>query len=218
MYQVIIVIHVLLGLGVIGLVLMQQGKGADAGAAFGTGSAGSVFGAQGAASFLSRSTAILATLFFATSLGLAIANGHKGTEKDLMSTPATEQNNLGLPTVQGAKTETQPPVAMPIPETQSTVAPEQPPISQPAITPATTTNEKTESPVSLPKAVETQPSPTKETAKPIEEKKSAEQNKPIKEAKPAEVKKPVEHKPVVAKDKDKKAATTHKGKDVKKDH
>jgi preprotein translocase subunit SecG len=63
MYQVIIVIHVLLGLGVIGLVLMQQGKGADAGAAFGTGSAGSVFGAQGAASFLSRSTAILATLF-----------------------------------------------------------------------------------------------------------------------------------------------------------
>jgi len=64
MYQVIIVIHVLLGLGVIGLVLMQQGKGADAGAAFGTGSSGTVFGAQGAASFLSRSTAILATLFF----------------------------------------------------------------------------------------------------------------------------------------------------------
>ena len=71
MYQVIIVIHVLLGLGIIGLILMQQGKGADAGAAFGTGSAGSVFGAQGAASFLSRATAILATLFFITSLGLA---------------------------------------------------------------------------------------------------------------------------------------------------
>jgi preprotein translocase subunit SecG len=85
MYQVIIVIHVLLGLGIIGLILMQQGKGADAGAAFGTGSAGSVFGAQGAASFLSRATAIMATLFFITSLGLAMINGHKGVAFDLMS-------------------------------------------------------------------------------------------------------------------------------------
>ncbi|MGZ8137241.1 MAG: preprotein translocase subunit SecG, partial [Methylococcaceae bacterium] len=67
MYQVIIVIHVLLGLSIIGLIMMQQGKGADAGAAFGTGSAGSVFGAQGAASFLSRTTAIMAVLFFTTS-------------------------------------------------------------------------------------------------------------------------------------------------------
>lgn len=52
MYQVIIVVHVLLGLGVVGLVLMQQGKGADAGAAFGTGSSGSVFGARGGGVFL----------------------------------------------------------------------------------------------------------------------------------------------------------------------
>jgi preprotein translocase subunit SecG len=85
MYQVITVIHVLLGLGVIGLVLMQQGKGADAGAAFGTGTSGSVFGAQGAASFLSRTTAILAALFFTTSLGLAVLNGHKGAVYDLMN-------------------------------------------------------------------------------------------------------------------------------------
>ena len=85
MYQIIIVIHVLLGLGVIGLVMMQQGKGADAGAAFGTGSAGSVFGAQGSASFLSKATAILATSFFITSLGLAVINGHKGAAYDLMS-------------------------------------------------------------------------------------------------------------------------------------
>jgi preprotein translocase subunit SecG len=103
MYQVIIVIHVLLGLGIIGLILMQQGKGADAGAAFGTGSAGSVFGAQGAASFLSRATAILATLFFITSLGLAVINGHKGVAFDLMSTPETQQDTLGLPEVSGAK-------------------------------------------------------------------------------------------------------------------
>ncbi len=91
MYQVIIVIHVLLGLGIIGLILMQQGKGADAGAAFGTGSAGSVFGAQGAASFLSRATAILATLFFITSLGLAVINGHKGAAFDLMSGSNTQE-------------------------------------------------------------------------------------------------------------------------------
>jgi len=103
MYQVIIVIHVLLGLGIIGLILMQQGKGADAGAAFGTGSAGSVFGAQGAASFLSRATAIMATLFFITSLGLAVINGHKGVAFDLMSTPETQQDTSGLPEVSGAK-------------------------------------------------------------------------------------------------------------------
>jgi preprotein translocase subunit SecG len=91
MYQVIIVIHVLLGLGVIGLVLIQQGKGADAGAAFGTGTSGSVFGAQGAASFLSRTTAILAALFFTTSLALAVLNSHKGAVYDLMSTPSSDQ-------------------------------------------------------------------------------------------------------------------------------
>lgn len=97
MYQVIIVIHVLLGLGVIGLVLMQQGKGADAGAAFGTGSSGSVFGAQGAASFLSRTTAIFAALFFTTSLGLAVLNSHKGAVYDLMNSPAGEQDTLSTP-------------------------------------------------------------------------------------------------------------------------
>ncbi len=103
MYQVIIVIHVLLGLGIIGLILMQQGKGADAGAAFGTGSAGSVFGAQGAASFLSRATAILATLFFITSLGLAMINGHKGVAFDLMGSPDVQEDTLGIPEVVGEK-------------------------------------------------------------------------------------------------------------------
>ncbi|MFI3199743.1 MAG: preprotein translocase subunit SecG [Methylococcaceae bacterium] len=103
MYQVIIVIHVLLGLGIIGLILMQQGKGADAGAAFGTGSAGSVFGAQGAASFLSRATAIMATLFFITSLGLAVINGHKGVAFDLMGTSESQGETSTLPEVAGEK-------------------------------------------------------------------------------------------------------------------
>jgi preprotein translocase subunit SecG len=103
MYQVIIVVHVLLGFGVIGLVLMQQGKGADAGAAFGTGSSGSVFGAQGAASFLSRATAILATLFFMTSLGLAVLNSKQGAAYDLMSAPKVEPGAQGLPDTGGAE-------------------------------------------------------------------------------------------------------------------
>lgn len=84
LFQIVIVVHILLGLGIIGLVLMQQGKGADAGAAFGSGSSGSVFGAQGAASFLSRTTAIFATLFFITSLGLAVLGGHQTKKADII--------------------------------------------------------------------------------------------------------------------------------------
>ena len=65
-----VVFHVLLAVGIVGIVLLQRGKGADAGAGFGAGASGTVFGARGSASFLSRTTAVLATLFFLTSLGL----------------------------------------------------------------------------------------------------------------------------------------------------
>ncbi len=68
---IVLVIHVGAALGVIGLVLMQHGKGADMGAAFGSGSSGSLFGASGSANFLSRTTAIFATVFFLTSMGLS---------------------------------------------------------------------------------------------------------------------------------------------------
>jgi preprotein translocase subunit SecG len=84
MYQVIIIFHILVGLTVIGLVLMQQGKGADAGAAFGSGASGTIFGARGSSSFLSRTTAIFATLFFATSLGLAVFGGKQVQPKDVV--------------------------------------------------------------------------------------------------------------------------------------
>ncbi len=98
LYQIIIVIHILLGIGIIGLVLMQQGKGADAGAAFGSGASGSVFGAQGAASFLSRTTAIFATLFFLTSLGLAVLSGHNAKKTDLMdAAPVVEAPKSDIP-------------------------------------------------------------------------------------------------------------------------
>ena len=67
---VLLVVHVLVAAALIGFVLLQHGKGADMGAAFGSGSSGSLFGAAGSANFLSRTTAILATVFFLSSLGL----------------------------------------------------------------------------------------------------------------------------------------------------
>lgn len=68
---VVIVVHLLVAIGVVVLVLLQQGKGADAGASFGSGASATVFGSQGSSTFLSRFTAILAGVFFVTSLGLA---------------------------------------------------------------------------------------------------------------------------------------------------
>ena len=68
---IVVVAHVLVALVIIGLVLLQHGKGADMGSGFGGGSSGSLFGATGSANFLSRATAVLATVFFLTSLGLA---------------------------------------------------------------------------------------------------------------------------------------------------
>ena len=68
---VIVVLHLLVAIAVVGLVLMQQGKGAEAGASFGSGASATVFGSQGSGTFLSRVTAILAAVFFVTSLGLA---------------------------------------------------------------------------------------------------------------------------------------------------
>ncbi|TKD46518.1 preprotein translocase subunit SecG [Azotobacter chroococcum] len=67
---IVIVFHLLAALGVVALVLIQQGKGAEAGASFGSGASATVFGSQGSSTFLSRVTAILATAFFLTSLGL----------------------------------------------------------------------------------------------------------------------------------------------------
>ncbi|HRE19363.1 MAG TPA: preprotein translocase subunit SecG, partial [Rhodocyclaceae bacterium] len=71
LFSLVLTVHILVGVGVIGLVLVQHGKGADMGAAFGSGSSGSLFGASGSANFLSRTTGVLATLFFITSLSLA---------------------------------------------------------------------------------------------------------------------------------------------------
>jgi preprotein translocase subunit SecG len=78
------VVHVVTAVVLIGLVLMQHGKGADMGAAFGTGSAGSLFGSSGSANFLSRSTAVAATIFFITSLSLTYLYSHQSEKLGLM--------------------------------------------------------------------------------------------------------------------------------------
>jgi len=77
MQSIALVIHVILAVGVIGLVLIQHGKGADAGAAFGSGASATVFGARGSASFLTRATTGLAAAFFATSLFLFYLAAHR---------------------------------------------------------------------------------------------------------------------------------------------
>ena len=76
LFGLILTVHVLVGLAVIGLVLLQHGKGADVGASFGGGASGSVFGSSGSANFLSRTTAVLAALFFVTSLTLTYIASH----------------------------------------------------------------------------------------------------------------------------------------------
>ncbi len=78
------VVHVLTAAVLIGLVLMQHGKGADMGAAFGSGSAGSLFGSSGSANFLSRSTAVAATIFFVTSLTLTYLYAHPSQGRGVM--------------------------------------------------------------------------------------------------------------------------------------
>ena len=106
LFSLVLVIHILVALAIIGLVLVQHGKGADMGAAFGSGASGSLFGSSGSANFLSRSTGVLATIFFITSLVLAyVAAGAPKTSGSVMqeavhSAPVTQP--AVAPEAQGA--------------------------------------------------------------------------------------------------------------------
>jgi len=77
---IVLAVQILSALGMIGLILIQHGKGADMGAAFGSGSSGSLFGASGSANFLSRTTAVLATVFFICTLALAYFGNYRAPE------------------------------------------------------------------------------------------------------------------------------------------
>jgi len=111
MQSIALVVHVALAIGVIGLVLIQHGKGADAGAAFGSGASSTVFGARGAASFMTRMTTLLAFLFFMTSLVLFYMAAHRdrGDSSVLDGLPVPVQEapeNTGVPAVDAPATGT----------------------------------------------------------------------------------------------------------------
>src|SRR5688572_25218051 len=88
---IVLVAHVGIALLIIGLVLLQRGKGADAGTGFGAGASGTVFGARGSATFFSRATGVLATLFFATSLSLAYLATQRTVPASLLETAPAPQ-------------------------------------------------------------------------------------------------------------------------------
>jgi len=90
METVILIVHMLAAAALIGLILLQQGKGADMGAAFGSGASSTVFGSQGSASFLTRSTAILAAIFFLTSLTLGYFT-NKGSSRNSVTSTVMEK-------------------------------------------------------------------------------------------------------------------------------
>lgn len=161
------VIHVLTALALIGLVLLQHGKGADAGAAFGSGASATVFGSRGASSFLSRATAILATVFFCTSLVLAYFSSQQGTKpvtsviSEQKKPEASDLPNIGTKPADAPKVEQQPKVDV---QTQP-VQPQAPVAPVPPQTPAPEVKIEQNQPPMVqqmpapiaPPAVETQP-------------------------------------------------------------
>ena len=90
MEKLVLVIHVLAALGVIGLVLLQHGKGADMGASFGSGASGSLFGVSGSSNFMSRATAVFVIIFFSTSLTLAYMASDKAGGGSVVKAHATQ--------------------------------------------------------------------------------------------------------------------------------
>ena len=107
MEKFVLVIHALAAVSLIGLVLVQHGKGADMGASFGSGASGSLFGVSGSSNFLSRATAICVVIFFSTSLTLAYLASHKdaggsvvkalAAQKDADKSIPVEQNTVKIP-------------------------------------------------------------------------------------------------------------------------
>lgn len=89
MFTVLLALHIIIAILMVGFILLQHGKGADAGASFGAGAAGTVFGAAGSANFMTRATAILATIFFVTSMVLAWHAQQQAAEQRRLDIPVT---------------------------------------------------------------------------------------------------------------------------------
>jgi preprotein translocase subunit SecG len=107
LYSILMVVQVVLAVGIIALVLLQHGKGADAGAAFGSGASSTVFGSRGSASFLSRSTAVMAALFFLNSMALAYMASNRPVVSSVVETVEVEavEDAVGEPQVPSAQPE-----------------------------------------------------------------------------------------------------------------
>jgi preprotein translocase subunit SecG len=135
MHTILVMVHLFLSIGLIGLILIQHGKGADAGAAFGSGASATVFGARGSANFLSRTTGILALLFFITSLTLAWMALNTARESGLMVDVPTEQAQeippaqSDMPVVPAGNATSDVPV---VPEEKADSAPDVPVVETPA--------------------------------------------------------------------------------------
>ena len=131
----VLALQILTALVMIGLVLIQHGKGADMGASFGSGASGSLFGATGSANFLSRSTAVCAAVFFVCTLALAYASNDRpkaasGSILDRPSAgalaPASSPSASGAAAIAGAASGAQAPVAVAAPAAASAAAPSRP--------------------------------------------------------------------------------------------
>lgn len=124
MQSIALVVHVALCIAVIGLVLIQHGKGADAGAAFGSGASSTVFGARGAASFLTRVTTALAFAFFVTSIALfyMAANRDSGSGSVIDSLPGIEAPAADLPGISADDDVPAAPAAAPAAESDASAA------------------------------------------------------------------------------------------------
>ena len=103
LFSVVLTVHILVALSIIGLVLMQHGKGADMGAAFGSGASGSLFGATGSANFLSRATGILAAIFFLTSLTLAYVASNKPKTAGSVMQETVQSQPVSTPVISGGE-------------------------------------------------------------------------------------------------------------------
>ena len=104
----VLVVHVLASLGIIGLILIQQGKGADMGSGFGAGSSGTVFGAGGAGNFLTKTTTIIAIAFFLTSFGLAYFAKQKSDSLRTLGIPgAVQVESAALPELDSSPVESE---------------------------------------------------------------------------------------------------------------
>jgi len=147
LFNLVIVVQVLSAIAIIGLVLLQHGKGADMGAAFGSGASGSLFGATGSSNFLSKSTALAAAIFFGATLGLSLLANQRGVSTgggvmENVTLPAPVKGSAAIPSAAPAAAPAEAPAAAvpaaatPAPAAPAPAAPAPAPASAPATSPA----------------------------------------------------------------------------------